>query len=230
MIWGAAVSVVMGPGRDREKAEGEAVRGPGHSAGVPRTRQGRRLAGLLAVVVMAACTGPPSVSSVRLAAGRPDAVLRGHVGAAASRPQPSAAAARACGPLSAFAPGASAEIMAGRLTISPWPAVTIDPHRDGDVDWSLDPFGQPTWFEAYQSGRWIEALIGRYLDGGPVHAATTTTASSPTRRRPCLVRGTPAPCPGPLTASPSAFSRSLPGPITTLTAAPQIIKPGSRLG
>jgi hypothetical protein len=57
--------------------------------------------------------------------------------------------------------------MAGRLTISPWPAVTIDPHRDGDVDWSLDPFRQPTWFEAYQSGRWIEALIGRYLEGGP---------------------------------------------------------------
>jgi hypothetical protein len=57
--------------------------------------------------------------------------------------------------------------MAGRLTIWPWPAVTIDPHRDGDVDWSLDPFRQPTWFEAYQSGRWIEALIGRYLDGGP---------------------------------------------------------------
>jgi len=57
--------------------------------------------------------------------------------------------------------------MAGRLTIGPWPAVTIDPHRDGSVDWSLDPFRDPTWFEAYQSGRWIEALIGRYLDGGP---------------------------------------------------------------
>jgi len=57
--------------------------------------------------------------------------------------------------------------MAGRLTISPWPAVTIDPRRDGAVDWSLDPFRQPTWFEAYQSGRWIEALIGRYLEGGP---------------------------------------------------------------
>jgi hypothetical protein len=57
--------------------------------------------------------------------------------------------------------------MAGRLTIWPWPTVTIDPHRDGDVDWSLYPFRHPTWFETYQSGRWIEALIARYLDGGP---------------------------------------------------------------
>jgi hypothetical protein len=82
-------------------------------------------------------------------------------------PRPLTAAARVCGPLPAFAPGTAAEIMAGRLTISPWPAVTIDPRRDGDVDWSLDPFGHPTWFQAYQSGSWIEALIERYLQGGP---------------------------------------------------------------
>ena len=57
--------------------------------------------------------------------------------------------------------------MAGRLTISPWPAVTIDPRLDGGVDWSLDPFGHPTWVQTYQSGSWIEALIERYLQGGP---------------------------------------------------------------
>ncbi len=57
--------------------------------------------------------------------------------------------------------------MAGRLTIWPWPAVTIDPRRDGDVDWSLDPFHHPTWFQTYQSGSWIEALIEQYLEGGP---------------------------------------------------------------
>jgi hypothetical protein len=57
--------------------------------------------------------------------------------------------------------------MAGRLAISPWPAVTVDPHRDGGADWSLDPFHHPTWLQAYQSGRWIEALVERYLDGGP---------------------------------------------------------------
>jgi len=66
-----------------------------------------------------------------------------------------------------FAPGTAAEIMAGRLTISPWPAVTIDPHRDGDVDWSANPFHHPTWVQIYQSGSWIEALTERYLQGGP---------------------------------------------------------------
>lgn len=48
------------------------------------------------------------------------------------------AAARACGPLPAFDQAAADEIMAGRLTIAPWPAVTIDPRRDGDIDWRLD--------------------------------------------------------------------------------------------
>ena len=57
--------------------------------------------------------------------------------------------------------------MGGRLTISPWPAVPIDPHRDGDVDWSLNPFREPTWLQTYQSGSWIEALVERYLEGGP---------------------------------------------------------------
>jgi hypothetical protein len=57
--------------------------------------------------------------------------------------------------------------MAGQLTISPWPAVMIDPHRDGDVDWSANPFHHPTWLQDYQSGSWIEALIERYLEGGP---------------------------------------------------------------
>lgn len=66
-----------------------------------------------------------------------------------------------------FPPGTASEIMAGRLTIAPWPAVTIDPHRDGDIDWSLDPFNHPTWEQTYQSGSWIEALAERYLGGGP---------------------------------------------------------------
>jgi hypothetical protein len=57
--------------------------------------------------------------------------------------------------------------MAGRLAIAPWPAVTIDPRGDGDVDWSLDPFHHPTWMQTFQSGRWMLALIERSLDGGP---------------------------------------------------------------
>jgi hypothetical protein len=93
-------------------------------------------------------------------------VLSGHARAAASRP-PLTAAVRACGPLPAFAPRTAAEILAGRLTISPWPAVTIDSRHNGGADWSIDPFHHPTWVQTYQSGSWIEALIGRYLDGGP---------------------------------------------------------------
>jgi len=58
--------------------------------------------------------------------------------------------------------------MAGRLTIAPFPAVTIDPRRDGDVDWSLQPFGaNPTWVLDFQTGDWIEALIEASLAGGP---------------------------------------------------------------
>jgi hypothetical protein len=91
------------------------------------------------------------------------------VGSRTSGCQPPAAVGgccRACGPLPAFAPETAAEILAG-LTISPWPAVRIDPRHDGGVDWSLDPFHRSTWFQTYQSGSWIEALIGRYLDDGP---------------------------------------------------------------
>jgi hypothetical protein len=92
-------------------------------------------------------------------------VLPGNTRPTAAKPL--TAAAKACGPLPAFAPGTAAEIMAGRLTISPWPAVTIDPQRDGDANWLLDPFHDPTWTQTYQSGTWIETLIAGYLDGAP---------------------------------------------------------------
>jgi hypothetical protein len=57
--------------------------------------------------------------------------------------------------------------MAGLLTIAPFPAVTIDPHRDGDINWQLDPFGHPTWSGDFRSGGWIELLVSGYLAGGP---------------------------------------------------------------
>jgi Heparinase II/III-like protein len=135
--------------------------------GVPRRECGRCLRGLLAVIVLAGCTGAPSVSSAGPAAGRSGPVRPDATRSAAPRPQPLTAADKACGPLPAFASGAAAEIMAGQLTISPWPAVTIDPHHDGDVDWSADPFRHPTWLQDYQSGSWIEALIEPYLERGP---------------------------------------------------------------
>jgi hypothetical protein len=56
--------------------------------------------------------------------------------------------------------------MGGRLTIAPFPAVTIDPHRDGDINWAQNPFGNPTWEVDFQNGRWIEALVEAYLAGG----------------------------------------------------------------
>jgi hypothetical protein len=128
--------------------------------------RGRFLPGLLAAIVLAGCTGVPSVSPAGPASVRSGDVQSGSTRPAVLRPQPLTAAGRACGPLPAFAAGTAAKIMAGRLTISPWPAVTIDPHRDGRIHWSLDPFHHPTWFQAYESGRWIEALIERYLAGG----------------------------------------------------------------
>ncbi len=67
-----------------------------------------------------------------------------------------------------FPAGTADQIMAGRLTIAPFQAVTIDPDRDGDVNWSLAPFGaNPTWVLDFQTGDWIEALIEAYLAGGP---------------------------------------------------------------
>jgi hypothetical protein len=77
---------------------------------------------------------------------------------------------RACGSLPTFPKGTVAQIMAGRLAIAPFKAVTIDPHQDGGVNWSTDPYHDPTWVLDFQTGTWIEALVKAYLAGGP-HAA-----------------------------------------------------------
>jgi hypothetical protein len=89
------------------------------------------------------------------------------VASSAAPAAPASGAARACGPLPGFSKAVASEIMAGRLTIAPWPAVTIDPHLDGDINWRLDPFDDPTWFQDFQSGGWIEMLVSGYLAGGP---------------------------------------------------------------
>ena len=85
-------------------------------------------------------------------------------------PRPTAADVRACGSLPAFPKGMVAQLMAGRLRIAPFKAVTIDPRRDGDVDWSINPYHDPTWVLDFQTGTWIEALVSAYLRGGK-HAA-----------------------------------------------------------
>ena len=84
---------------------------------------------------------------------------------------PSPADVKTCGGLPSFPAGTASEIMAGRLTIAPFRAVTIDPHRDGNIDWAQDPYGDPTWVVDFQDGQWIEALVEAYLAGGPDAAA-----------------------------------------------------------
>jgi len=79
----------------------------------------------------------------------------------------SSVAARACGSLPAFNAATADEIMAGQLTIAPFPTVSIDPHRDGDVNWNLNPFRNPTWAQDFRSGGWIEELVAGYRAGGP---------------------------------------------------------------
>jgi hypothetical protein len=101
---------------------------------------------------------------------------------------PASPAARACGGLPRFDKTRADEIMAGRLTISPFPAVTVDPGRDGDINWGQDPFSHPTWQQDFQSGGWIEMLIAGYLAGGRGTRAYLTRAEAITKS---WLRGVP---------------------------------------
>ena len=83
---------------------------------------------------------------------------------AAAPPSPDA---RACGSMLSFPAGTAGEIMAGKLTIAPFPAATIG---KGAVDWSMNPFHDPTWRLDFRWGEWVEALIEGYLAGG-THAS-----------------------------------------------------------
>ncbi len=114
------------------------------------------LAGATAVLAaLAALAGWSGVAEAH-----PDAV------SASSSAITAAEDARACGS-SLPSAGTASEIMAGRLTISGFPTVTIDPNRDGIIDWAQDPFDNPTWVVDFQDGGWIEGLIAAYLAGGP---------------------------------------------------------------
>ena len=90
-------------------------------------------------------------------------------------------ATRACGGLPHFSKATADEIMAGQLTISPFATVTVDPARDGDIDWSQNPFNHPTWQQDFQSGGWIEMLVAGYLAGGPGANAYLTRAEAITK-------------------------------------------------
>jgi heparinase II/III-like protein len=90
-------------------------------------------------------------------------------------------AAKACGGLPAFSKATADEIMAGKLTISPFATVTVDPAKSGDIDWSQNPFNHPTWQQDFQSGGWIEMLIAGYLAGGPDAKAYLARAEAITK-------------------------------------------------
>jgi hypothetical protein len=93
--------------------------------------------------------------------------LGGCVAATHASAAASLADARACGSMVSFPAGTADEIMAGKLTIAPFRAATIGKEA---VDWSMDPFHDPTWRLDFRWGEWIEALIEGYLAGGP-HAS-----------------------------------------------------------
>jgi hypothetical protein len=123
-----------------------------------------RLAALPAATAAAApspsATPPPSATSSPSAASPTEST-------ATVPPAPPAGAARACGGLPQYNPATADEIMTGRLTIAPFAAVTIDPSRDGAVNWAMNPLGNPTWGQDFRSGTWIEDLVAAYLAGGP---------------------------------------------------------------
>lgn len=88
----------------------------------------------------------------------------------AQSPGPASPASRACGEMPAYTAAtaaAAAGIMAGRVTLAPFPAATIDPRQDGDVGWSVNPFNDPSWVADLQSGQWMEPLAAGYLAGAP---------------------------------------------------------------
>jgi hypothetical protein len=118
------------------------------------------LAGLLLVSV--GCDGV-GASSTAAPPVRPGSPRRAGARADSSGSVTAADHARACGHPRGLQSIDAEEIMAGRLTIPRFRAVTIDPHRDGRVDWSLNPYHHPSWQTAFLSGGWIDALAERYL-------------------------------------------------------------------
>lgn len=120
----------------------------------------------VAVLVLSALAGCSGGASLQHGALRPRAPAPTRV-VKAGRAKPLAADARACGSMETFPAETAGQIMAGSLKISPFPAAVIDPGRDGDINWSMDPYDNPTWVLDFQWGEWIEALIEAYLSGGP---------------------------------------------------------------
>jgi hypothetical protein len=105
--------------------------------------------------------------------------LPAHPAAASAAPAAASPAERACGGLPPFTTAAqagAAQVMAGQLAVPGFRTATIDPRRDGDVNWTADPYHNPTWVQDFQSGEWIQDLISGYLAGGKQAAADQARA------------------------------------------------------
>ncbi len=129
-------------------------------------RRTSRAAGAVALAILAVLgvlAGWSGIAEAHPGTGTGTAPASGNAFAAITESQD----AKACGPLPSFPSGTADQIMAGRLTIAGFATVTIDPDRDGHVNWAQDPFNDPTWVVDFQNAQWIEALIEAYLAGGP---------------------------------------------------------------
>ena len=136
----------------------------------------------LAAAVTAAA---PARGAVAAPASRRAAVIAApsravSVTAATRQAAAASPAARACHGLPAFNAATAGQIMAGQLAISPFPVVTVDPRRDGGVNWSLNPYHDPTWVLDFRQATWIEQLISGYRAGGPRAAAYLRRAAQVT--------------------------------------------------
>jgi len=149
----------------------------------------RNVVGGVALIVISAIslTLPglgPARQALASAALSPAAAVPAHepeastASLARNAPRPDTADVRACGSLPRFAPDTAAQIMAGRLTISPFKAVTIDPGKNGGIDWFMNPYDDPTWVLDFQTGTWIEALVEGYLAGGKQAGAQRARAKA----------------------------------------------------
>jgi Heparinase II/III-like protein len=158
----------------------------GRSRAVPRS--GRLVLAATAWIAAAAIASCIGAAPAGTAAPAVRAVPVARVSVAKAPSVPPSPAARACGSLPAFSAATANEIMAGRVTFAPWPAVTVDPNRDGGVNWRLDPFHHPTWVSDFQSGNWIEMLVSGYYADGPDARAYLARAQALTRS---WLRGVP---------------------------------------
>jgi len=137
------------------------------SAGTASAGTARTVATTAAAGPSASAAGDPGLGGLPAVAASPPPDPADPPAPVSPPAATSSPASRACGTLPTVSEAAVAQIMAGRLTIAPFPAATVDPAANGTVNWTLNPFGNPTWAQDFRSGGWIEDLIAAWQAGGP---------------------------------------------------------------